>query len=287
MTDNTRRQRRHFLACLPAGCLAAAWALPGLAQSPQATPYSLSVVPQLSASVTAQNWTPLVEELGRAGIALQLRFHKSIPDFEAAFLAGQSDFIFANPYHAVMAHKAHGYIPLVKNTLEPLQGILVVRRDSSLRSLKDLDGQAVAFPAPNAFGASLYMRALLAEAQVRIRPEYVGNHANAYRRVLAGEFAAAGGIAATLADEAEAVRSQLRVLYETPPAAPHPLMAHPRVPAAVRDRLRQLLVELGRDARGLKLLDNTQLGRPGPADYKRDYEPLDRLGLQRFVVTQP
>ena len=69
MTDNTRRQRRHFLACLPAGCLAAAWALPVLAQSPQATPYSLSVVPQLSASVTAQNWTPLVEELGRAGIA--------------------------------------------------------------------------------------------------------------------------------------------------------------------------------------------------------------------------
>jgi phosphonate transport system substrate-binding protein len=287
MTPQPCLQRRRYLSVLPAAFLTGTCALPGLAQTSRPPTYSLSIVPQFSASVTAQNWSPLVDELARAGIALQLRFHKSIPDFENDFLAGLSDFIFANPYHAVMAHQGHGYIPLVKNTQEQLQGILVVRSDSTLRNIKELDGQAIAFPAPNAFGASLYMRALLADAQVRIRPSYVGNHANAYRRVLAGEFAAAGGIAATLADENDAVRRQLRVLYETPPTAPHPLMVHPRVPEATRERLRQLLVKLGGEPNGARLLDNTQLGRPGPADYKRDYAPLDRLGLQRFVVTQP
>ncbi len=235
----------------------------------------------------AENWTPVVEILGREGVPLELHLHKSIPAFEKDFLEGGSDFIFANPYHAVMAYRAQGYIPLVKNSVTYLKGILVVRRDSSLRSLKELDGQPVAFPAPNAFGASLYMRALLADAKVRIKPVYVGNHANAYRRVLTGEFAAAGGIASTLAEESDAVQAQLRVLYETPPTAPHPVMAHPRVPLAVREKLIQALMRMGADPTGGRMLENTQLGLPGLADYQRDYAPLERLGLRDFVVLQP
>jgi hypothetical protein len=60
----------------------------------------------------------------------------------------------------------------------------VVRKDDPIKSAGELDGKEVAFPAPNAFGASLWIRALLAEREkIRIVPAYVKTHSNAsFRR---------------------------------------------------------------------------------------------------------
>lgn len=44
--------------------------------------------------------------------------------------------------------------------------VLVVRKDSAVRRLADLNGATGAFPAPNAFAASLLPRALLASLSV-------------------------------------------------------------------------------------------------------------------------
>ena len=61
--------------------------------------------------------------------------------------------------------------------------------------MQDLDGADIAFPAPNAFGASLYMRALLAEQEkININPIYVETHANVYRNVIFGRASAGGGV---------------------------------------------------------------------------------------------
>lgn len=248
---------------------------------------SIAIVPQYAAEQLRGEWQPLLERVGAAaGVRFVLRFYPSIPAFERGFLAGDTDFIYANPYHAVMAARAQGYVPLVRDA-KPLTGILVVPAGSPARSPADLDGQAIAFPAPNAFGASLYMRALLAEtAKIHFDARYVKTHMNVYRLTAIGEVAAGGGVNQTFNDLPPALRQDLRVLYETPGAAPHPLAAHPRVPPALRERVAAAVLALAADEAGRGLLAAVRMPQPVAADYTRDFAPLEALRLDAYVVLE-
>lgn len=263
-------------------------ALPALAQSDARRPaFDVAVVPQFPAAELHRDWTPLLERLGhQMGISLNLKLSPSIPRFEALLLEGRPDFAFLNPYHQVMAARAHGYVPLVRNG-KPLTGILVVRKDSPIRSVRELAGTDLAFPSPNAFGASLWMRALLAERErINFNPLYVQTHGNVYRQVMRGSAAAGGGVNLTLSQETPEVRDGLRVLLETPEAASHPLSAHPRVPAMVQRQVTEALLSLTGEPTGMSLLKAVALTNPVAASHARDYRPLEQYKLEKYVVIE-
>ena len=274
--------RRHAVVALAA---AAASAFVGRAHARFGGPtYSVMVVPQVPASELMRDWTPLLARLSQlTGCTLVLKLAASIPLFETELLAGVPDFAFLNPYHQVLAFRAQGYVPLVRNA-QPLSGILVVRKDDPIQHVRELDGKEVAFPAPNALGASLYLRALLAEREkVHVRPVYVQTHSNVYRQVMLGKSAAGGGVNQTLAQERDELRNGLRVLLETPGVAPHPFSAHPRVPADLQEAVGAALLGLGADAAAAALLKAVQMPRPMRADHRRDYQPLEAMRLDRYV----
>ena len=250
--------------------------------------YILAVVPQFTPSEVHRNWTPFVEKLSKATQRnFEIRIYPSIPKFEQGFLNGEIDLAFMNPYHAVMAKQAQGYIPLVRDAAKSLNGILVVRRDSPVKTIKELNGKELAFPAPNAFGGSLYLRALLAEQEkISITPRYVKTHTNVYRHVIMGEVVAGGGANTTLAQEPPEVQAQLRVLFETPAVVAHPLAAHPRMPEGVRQTVTTVLLEMGNDPAWKTLLAGMQIARPVKADYAMDYQPLENMKLEKYVVIE-
>lgn len=247
--------------------------------------YVVAVYPQFTPVDIGMRWMPLLKRLESAvGVSFQLRVFDKAPTFEVDFLYGGPDFLFLNPYHMVMANRAQGYVPLVRS-VEPQMGILVVERDGPVRTLADLQGGKVAFPSPNAFGASLYMRALLAEKEkIAFTPVYVGTHQNVYRHVILGDEAAGGGIVMTLEHEPVAVKSRLRILHKTPEFSSHPLAAHPRVSKEIREKVTQALLALKEDVAGRKLLEDVELGGAVAADYIRDYQPLEKLKLDRYLV---
>jgi phosphonate transport system substrate-binding protein len=249
--------------------------------------FTLSVVPQFTPVDIGMRWAPLLKRLeAETGYGFQLRLLDRIPKFEVDFLAGTPDLLFLNPFHMLIAAEAQGYIPLVRDA-EPLVGILVADRSGPIKQLSDLNGKNLAFPAPNAFGASLYMRALLAEREgIRFSSDFVGSHQNVYRHVIKGDAAAGGGIKATLDREPEALRQRLRILYTTPGVPPHPLAAHPRVPKPARDRIRNALLKIGKESAGRKLLDAVELGRITEADMTRDYLPLKKLKIEQHVISR-
>lgn len=247
--------------------------------------YSVSVVPQLPPAATYARWAPLLERVGRqAGACFDLTIPETIAAFEKSLWSGRPDFAFANPYHEVIAKRRQGYVPLLVDTKTPLSGIIVVRADSPIRDIRELHGKDLSFPSPNAFAASLLIRSELARQGIRINPVYLKTHANVYRSVVAGDKPAGGGVNNTLQREEEGLRQSLRVLYETPKYAPHPLAAHPRVPRKAREDVIAAFLALADDAQGRALLEAVQMPQPGRADYPRDFLPLERLGLERFVV---
>lgn len=257
-----------------------------LAQAEPVKPYTVFIVPQLSAVELHKAWTPILDKLSQATkLQFELKILPTIPEFEHAVFAGEADFVFMNPYHQVVAKRTQGYIPLVRDQ-KSLEGWLLVKKDSPLKSLSELNGKKVAFPAPNAFAASLYPRALLAQQGIKIVPDYVKNHTNVYRAVLLGDVVAGGGVNNTLRREEESVQQQLKVFYTTPKFAPHPFSAHPRIAEAVRNQVAKSFVLLAADPANAALLNEIQIPNPVPADYLKDYKPLEALNLDSFFVKE-
>lgn len=252
---------------------------------PAAEPqYTLGVVPQNDAGVLHTVWEPIAAEIRRrSGIDLRIVSTRSIGAFEREFEAGAYDFAYLNPYHALVALRLQGYLPLVRDTAAPLTGVIVARQDSPLHGAADLAGQRVAFPSPNAFGAALVPRADLARRGIEITPWYVGTHGSVYLNVALGLAPAGGGILRTLEGQPLEVRQALRVIYETPPMPTHPIVAHPRVGEAVRTRLTQALLALGQSERGRRLLAAIPIEHIGPAT-AAEYKALESLGLDDFYV---
>jgi len=247
--------------------------------------YSFGVVPQFEARKLAAIWVPILNELEkRTGYKISMEGSPRILEFEASFQRGDFDFAYMNPYHALIAMEGQGYAPLVRDGSRQLYGVLVVREDSPITDVKQLQGQSIAFPSPNALGASLLMRAeLTRDFELDFKSIYSQTHTSSYLNAVLGKTAAAGGVMSSLKKQKEAIQKSLRVLHETKKMAPHPIVAHPRVPAEVSVKVKQALLEMGQDETSKKMLSQVPMHRPIEAD-PEDYQKFKDWGLQEFYV---
>lgn len=247
--------------------------------------YSVGVVPQFEARRTAQIWQPILDEVSQqSGVQLELKASPNIPLFEKEFAAGEFDFAYMNPYHAIIANKKQGYTPLLRDNGRSLFGIIVVKKDDPIQSVSELDGKTVAFPAPNALGAALLPRAEFdRNFHIKIDELYVKSHSSVYLNVLLGKAAAGGGVQKTLSQQPENIRDQLRILYKTTKVPPHPLSAHPRVDNAVQEKVRAAFLQLGNTEKGKNLLKKIPIKKMGSASMD-DYDPLRKMGLDKYYV---
>ena len=250
-------------------------------------PYSFAVVPQFEQRKLYSTWRPIVDELQRrTGLQFNLVTTLTIQDFHSAFARGTFDFVYVNPYHVVEFHDAQGYVPLVADRV-PLHGIIVVRKDGPIKTPAELDGKTVAFPSPNAMGASLLVRADLERIHhVQVTPLYVKTHSSVYLHVAKGLVAAGGGVEKTLQEQDEALRTQLRVIYTTRACPSHPIAAHPRVPPEVREKVRDALLALGETPEGKALLRKVPAEQLISVSYD-DYVTMRDWGLAKYWQAIP
>jgi phosphonate transport system substrate-binding protein len=255
------------------------------AWSAEKVTYSFGVVPQYEQRKLFRIWRPVLDELEqRTGFTFELVGSSSIPVFEQKLLQGTYDFGYMNPYHLLMANDAQGYLPLVMDGGRRLKGILVVPKESSVQSVQELAGKPIAFPSPNALGASLLMRAELAKFQgVEVIPQYAQTHSSVYLHVALGLNPAGGGVASTLRSQKPEIRNKLRILYETQAVNPHPVSAHPRVPDAHREKVRQALLDMAATKNSSILLSRIPIRKAVTASLE-DYSPLRSWGLEEFYV---
>jgi phosphonate transport system substrate-binding protein len=235
--------------------------------------YVFAVVPQAPPVVMSLQWAPILEAIGReTGIPLQIKLYEQVEAFQADLVAGAVDLAYLNPVQAIRAFRTAQYRPLVRDE-QALRGVFIVTRDSEIASMEALAGREVAFVGPWSF-CSVTLR-----HEVRgmgVVPRFVGTSANAWKHVLLGLVAAGGVLDSALEDTPPDVRERLRVIYATDPMAPHPVVAHPRVPASSAARIADAFLRLSRTPPGLALLRAVHMPRPVVADYARDYEPLER-----------
>lgn len=216
---------------------------------------TFGVVPQQSASRLAEEWGPLLAEIGRrAGVQLVFRTAPGIPVFEERMAQGDYDLAYMNPYHYVVFHSSNGYQAFAKEQDRKIRGILVVKKDSPYRTVADLKGKTVVFPAPAAFAASILPQAEFGRLHIPINAKFVTSHDSVYRAVASGLQEAGGGIQRTLEASPPEIRDALRVLIQTPAYTPHAFAAHPRVSQEVLAKVQAAMISLSADEVGLNLL---------------------------------
>lgn len=244
---------------------------------------TFEVVPQFPPSQLFSTWGPLLEKIGKkSDLCFELIIPKDIPEFEADFSRGRADFIYANPYHFVIASKKQKYSALLAEGKNLLSGLVVEKTSNSLTALKSLNGKKIAFPSPNSFGASLLVRAEFAQKGITIQPVYVKTHSNVYRSVITGDIAAGGGLRATLDSEPKEIQDQLKVIYTTQEFTPHPIATKPTISVNIRNTFLQSFISCADDEACKKDLIAVGIEHPKKVT-AADYKNIEALHLEKYV----
>jgi phosphonate transport system substrate-binding protein len=207
--------------------------------------YTFGIVPQQSSKKLARLWGPILKKLSEdTGLTIKFATAKNIPTFEKRLAAGEYDFAYMNPYHFTVYNKAPGYVALTRQRNKEIKGIMVVKKDSDLSELKDLNDTTLAFPSPAAFAATLLSQAELNKQDVEFTPKYVSSHDSVYLSVARGLLPAGGGIVRTFNNIDPAIRDQLRILWTSEGFTPHAFTAHPDISAQNRELVAKALAGL-------------------------------------------
>lgn len=249
----------------------------------RAETYSFGVLSQRSAVLTAQYWNPLLDYVARkTGIELRLKVAHSAPESNEATERGAYDFVYSNTIFQPKMAQAD-YRVILRPRTEAITGQIVTLADSPIRTLADLADREVGFPSLAAFvGYAVPMDGLLRQ-HIRVTPVFGGNQEGIMGQLKAGRVIAAGVNNQVM--KAFALREQVnyRVLWESAPFHNLPIAAHPRVPAAIVDQVRQTIDRMENDAEGLQVLEATAkvIGQKPPYGFRAS-QPDDYRSYTEF-----
>jgi phosphonate transport system substrate-binding protein len=249
--------------------------------------FSFAIVPQQAPSKLLQSWGPVLSYLSKhTGHRFVFRTAPDIPTFEDRLSSQHYDFAYMNPYHFTVFNQGDaGYQAVSKAKEKRIRGIIVVREDSPIQSISELNGLTLAFPAPAAFAASVLPRANLMAENIVFEAKYVSSHDSVYQGVAKGLYPAGGGVVRTLNATNPNIRAQLRILWTTQGYTPHAIAVHPRVPADVVAGVRKALEEMSDDETGRSALKSLKIkGFESAAN--ADWDDVRQLNITTAVGKQ-
>lgn len=218
------------------------------------TAYSFGVLPQRSATLTAQYWNPILKYVGdRCGVTLELGMKKSAEEFSDAEARGEFDFVFSN-HIFIPSHAAAAYRVIGRFAGEAIHGQIVVADTSAIRNLQELAGREVGFPSRNAFvGYAAPMSALI-QAGLAVTPVFGGNQEGVMAQLRAGTIPAAAVNSRVMKEYSAREGFRYRALWTSEPYLDLPVAAHPRVPEVLAKSVADALIGMSSDAEGQKIL---------------------------------
>jgi phosphonate transport system substrate-binding protein len=232
---------------------------------------------------------PIVEHLNVniPGIRFRLEASRDYAEFEKKLYARKFQFALPNPYQTVKALD-RGYRVFGKmGDDENFRGIILVRRDSGIRSVADLKGKSVSYPAPTALAATMmpqyYLHTHGLDVNRDIKNVYVGSQESSIMNVYLGNVAAAATWPVPwqiFVKEQPAKARELEIKWQTETLPNNSLMARDDVPQQLVEKVAGLLFSLPATPAGRRMLERIPLTRFEPAT-GAVYEPV-RAYVKRF-----
>ena len=244
-------------------CVAILLAAPAavLAHPHGAEPIIIGIAPQQEPEKVRAMWQPFLRYLEKeVGHAFAFETAASIEEFQQRVLEGRYDIWWGNPLTYIQASKRLGYVAIARDTTR-IAGLLVTLKEDGVKSPKELAGKKIAYSAPDAIGGTLLVQNSLARAGVapdQVETMYTGSHDAAYRAVLDGKAAAAGGVPRSFNALDPAQREKLTILTRTEEVAPQPFAVHPRLYRSYVTKIQRALLKLNWAPEGKDILASIQ-----------------------------
>ncbi len=215
-------------------------------------------------------YNPLVEYLNRnlPGITITFEASRSYEEFEKKLDSRHFAFALPNPYQTINSLQ-HGYHVFAKmGEDDKFRGLIIVRKDSGIKTVDDLKGKIVSFPAPTALAATMmplyYLHTHGLDVNQDIKRLFSGSQESSLMNVYLGKSAAGATWAPpwqTFVERNPQIAAELEVKWETPPLLNNGLVARDDVPPQVVDKVKALLVTLHTHEEGRQLLAAFPLAR--------------------------
>lgn len=250
---------------------------------PVKEPLTFGVFPYIPTRELEQMYAPTAARFSEIlNVQVNLRTRPDLERFREQVRQQSYDIIFIQPFDYIRAAADNGYLPLASwvttdnsGGTGELRAIFVVRADSTINTLNDLEGKRVATPGKDA-AVSLLGRNTLSSFQLdnKVKIHSTSNHIACIKQVLVKKAAACVTANTPLEMFQKQTGTQLRVLYETSSIPPPLYAVHKRVPEAQRERLKKEILSWSVDNADDKVyLHGGSWSHLHPAS-DRDYEPV-------------
>lgn len=234
-------------------------------------------------------YQPLIEYLNAhlPQTTIKLEASTNYAEFDKKLFSGHFDFALPNPYQTVESTK-HGYKIFGKMADDfNFRGIILIRKDSNIRSVSDLKGKSVSYPAPTALAATMMPQRYLNDHGIDINKDiknlYVGSQESSIMNAYLKKSAAASTWPPpwiAFQKNRPEVAKYLKVMWETDSLPNNGLVAKKNINPDLVNKVASLIFNLQNSAEGKRILKPMELSHFEKADNEK-YKPV-RIFLEKF-----
>lgn len=217
-----------------------------------------------------QVYQPMIDFINERleGAELRLEASRDYPAYDKKLFAGYFHFALPNPYQTVTAVNKGYRIFGKMGDDENFRGIILVHKDSGIRSVNDLKGKVVSYPAPTALAATMMPQWYLYKHGLNINKDITNRYVGSQESSIMNVYLKKAAAAATWPPPWQAfikqrpeVAKEVEVKWATFSLPNNGLVARKDVPDALVDKIGEILFSLHTHAQGRKILSAMELSK--------------------------
>jgi len=243
---------------------------------------NMGVFPRRPIGKTVKAFKPLAEKLEKElGEPVKLIVPKNFKAFWKGVKSNKYDLVHYNQYHYLLSHKNQGYKVIIANEEKKnklIAGTISVRKDSGIKTIKDLKGKTILFgggkKAMGSYIAPTYMlkkAGLVAGKDYKVR--FAKNPPSAVIATFnkAADAAGAGNIILKVKGVTKKIDvSQMKILVESPAFVHLTWAVKGDMPKAKAKKIQKIMANLKKtDPKVVKSALVTNFHKASDSDYKK------------------
>jgi len=247
--------------------------------APGAVPvYRFAVHPLHNPQLLSVAYQPLIDHLNAQlkGARLELEASRDYQAFEQKYAAREPAFLLPNPWQTLQAMQVGYHVLAMAGEAQDFRGIFIVRRNSNVQNPGDLKGKVVSYPSHTALAAAIMPQYFLHKQGINVNRDiqnaYVGSQESSIMNVYLGQSVAGATWPVPwrlFQHDHPKEAAELKVMWETESLVNNSVMTRDDVPTALREQIRQALLNLAKTPEGPRILAGMQTAGFYPADDAR------------------
>jgi phosphonate transport system substrate-binding protein len=215
-------------------------------------------------------YQPLVDYINQniPTISLKLEASRNYDAYNKKLFSGYFDFSLPNPYQTLQSLK-HGYKVFGKmGDDENFRGIILIKKNGKVKTIDDLKGKTISYPAPTALAATMLPQYFLYKHGIDINKDIKNNYVGSQESSIMNLYLDKSVAAATWPPPWEAFRKErplvantLEVKWETQNLPNNGLVVKENIPQELIDNIATLLFNLHKTKEGQKILKPMELSK--------------------------